>query len=142
MKRLAALLGVVCAGLSALVVRPVNSYRGFMLNSTATAQTPALTVLGAFTAVLGALRRSRFAMITGVLGASVGTYYVTRVTASHDGLERAFGPDWKQRIRPDAERGGEYPEDGERRRLRGSRRLENETPIRVDRPHHQRGDTG
>ena len=103
-KRLAALLGVLSAGLSALVVRPVNSYQGFILKSTATAQTPALTVLGALTAALGAIRRSRFAMITGVLGASVGTYYITRVTTSHDGLERAFGPDWKQRIRPDAER--------------------------------------
>ena len=103
-KRLAALLGVLSASLSALVVRPVNTYQGFILKSTATAQTPALTVLGALTAALGAIRRSRFAMITGVLGASVGTYYITRVTASHDGLERAFGPDWKQRIRPDAER--------------------------------------
>ena len=103
-KRLAALLGVLSAGLSALVVRPVNSYRGFMLKSSATAQTPALIVLGALTAALGAMRRSRFAMVSGVLGASVGTYYITRVTSSHDGLERAFGPDWKQRIRPDAER--------------------------------------
>jgi hypothetical protein len=103
-KRLAALLGVVSAGLSALVVRPVNTYQGFILKSTATAQTPALTVLGALTAALGAIRRSRFAMITGVLGASVGTYYITRVTTSHDGHERAFGPAWKQRIRPDDER--------------------------------------
>jgi hypothetical protein len=54
---LAALLGVLSASLSALVVRPVNSYRGFMLKSTATAQTPALAVLGALTAVFGAKRR-------------------------------------------------------------------------------------
>ena len=47
MKRLAALLGVLSAILSALVVRPVNSYQGFIAKSTATAQTPALTVLGA-----------------------------------------------------------------------------------------------
>lgn len=103
-KRLAALLGVLSASLSALVVRPVNTYQGFILKSTATAQTPALTVLGALTAALGAIRRSRFAMITGLLGASVGTYYITRVTTSHDGHERAFGPDWRQRISPDAER--------------------------------------
>jgi acetyl esterase/lipase len=85
-------------------VRPVNSYQAFIFKSTATAQTPALTVLGTLTAALGAIRRSRFAMITGLLGASVGTYYIARVTASHDGHERAFGPDWKQRIGPDAER--------------------------------------
>jgi acetyl esterase/lipase len=103
-KRLTALLGVLSAGLAALVVRPVNSYQGFMFKSTATAQTPALTALGTLTAALGIIRRSRFAMVTGVLGASVGAYYVARVTASHDGLERAFGPDWRQRIDPDAER--------------------------------------
>jgi acetyl esterase/lipase len=104
LKRLAALLGVLSAILSALVVRPVNSYRGFIGKSTATAQTPALTVIGVLAAALGAVRGSRFAVITGVLGASVGSYYISRVTASHDGLERAFGPDGKQRIRPEAER--------------------------------------
>jgi hypothetical protein len=79
-KRLAAFLGVLSAGLAALVVRPVNSYQRFMLKSTATAQTPALTVLGALVAALGAVRRSRFAMVTGARGAGVGTYYITKVT--------------------------------------------------------------
>lgn len=103
MKRLAVFLGVLSALFSALVVRPANGYRGFIVKSTATAQTPTLTVLGALTAALGALSRSRFALITGVLGASVGTYYISQVTSSHDGHERAFGPDWRQRIPPDAE---------------------------------------
>lgn len=102
--RLAALLGVLAASFAAMVMRPVNSYQGFMLKSTATAQTPALTVLGTLAVVLGAVRRSRFAMITGAFGAGVGTYYITRVTASHDGHEQAFGPDWQQRIGADAER--------------------------------------
>ena len=104
MKRLASLLGLLSAVLSVLVVRPANSYRGFIGKSTATAQTPALTVLGVVTAALGALARSRFAVISGVVGASVGTYYISRVTRPHDGHERAFGPDWKQRVGPDAER--------------------------------------
>ncbi len=103
-RRLAVLLGGLSAGFAMLVVRPVSSYQGFMLKSTATAQTPALTILGALTAALGAVRRSRFAMIAGGLSASVGAYYITRVTASHDGHERAFGPDWKQRIPPGDER--------------------------------------
>lgn len=102
--RFPALLGVLTAGFSAVVMRPVNSYRGFMLKSMATAQTPALTVLGALTVALGAVRRSRFAMVAGVLGAGVGTYYITQVTSPHDGFERAFGPGWRQRIAPDAER--------------------------------------
>jgi acetyl esterase/lipase len=103
-KRSAGLLGVLSAVHAALVVRPVNSYQGFLGKSTATAQTPMLILLGAITATLGAVRRSPFAVITGLLGAAVGTAYIARVTASHDGFERAFGPGWQQRIRPGAER--------------------------------------
>jgi acetyl esterase/lipase len=104
MKRVAATLGSLSAISAALVVRPVNSYRGFMVKSTATAQTPALTLLGAITAALGARFRSRFAVVTGLLAATVGTYYITRVTGAHDGFDRAFGAGWKQRIPPGAER--------------------------------------
>ena len=104
MKRLVTLLGGLAAISSALVVRPVNSYRGFMVKSTTTAQTPALTLFGVVTAALGARYRSRFAMMTGLLAATVGTYYITRVTAAHDGLERAFGAGWKHGIPPDTER--------------------------------------
>ena len=104
MKRLASLLGGLAALSSAVVVRPVNSYRGFMVKSTATAQTPALTLFGVVTAALGVRYRSRFAMLTGLLAATVGTYYVTRVTAPHDGLERAFGAGWQHDIPPDIER--------------------------------------
>ncbi len=104
MKRLAVLLGLVSGVSAALVVRRVNTYRGFMVKSTATAQTPVLTVFGVVTAALGARFRSRFAMITGLVAATVGTYYIARVTADHDGFERAFGPDWEQRISPSAQR--------------------------------------
>lgn len=104
MKRVAVFLGALSAVSSAVVARPVNSYRGFMVKSTATAQTPALTLLGAIAAALGARYRSRFAIMSGLLAATVGTYYITRVTAAHDGFERAFGADWKQGIPPDVER--------------------------------------
>jgi acetyl esterase/lipase len=104
MRRLAVLLGAVSAISSAVVVRPANSYRGFMVKSTATAQTPALTILGVVTAALGARCRSRFAMMTGLFAATVGTYYITRVTADHDGFERAFGAGWKQGVPPDVQR--------------------------------------
>jgi len=72
MRRFAALLGALSAISSAFVVRPANSYRGFMVKSTATAQTPALTFLGAVTIAVGARCRSRFAMMTGLLGVTVG----------------------------------------------------------------------
>ena len=55
MKMLARLLGLLSAGLAAVVARPVNTYQGFMVKSTATAQTPALTVLGALAAALGVM---------------------------------------------------------------------------------------
>jgi len=103
MKRFAMILGLFSASLSVLVVRPANTYQGFIGKSTATAQTPGLTLVGALAALLGARCRSRFAMMAGVLGASVGTYYITRVTGSHDGFEHAFGPDWKQWIPPEVE---------------------------------------
>jgi acetyl esterase/lipase len=104
LQRVAATLGALAAVWSAVVVRPVNSYRGFMVKSTATAQTPMLTLLGIVAAALGARCRSRFAMTTGLIAATVGTYYITRVTAAHDGFERAFGPDWRERIPPETER--------------------------------------
>jgi acetyl esterase/lipase len=114
MRRLGAFLGALSAVWSALVVRPVNSYRGFMFKSTATAQTPALTLIGGVAAVLGVRYRSRFATVTGLVAATVGTYYIARVTAAHDGFERAFGADWKQAI----------PEFEERRMLRSRRSLQ------------------
>src|SRR5262249_42880898 len=97
-------LGALSAISSALVVRRVNSYRGFMVKSMATAQTPALTVLGAITGALGARCRSRFAMATGVLAAPLGPYGMTGVPADPGGFERAFGAGWEHRVSPDAER--------------------------------------
>jgi acetyl esterase/lipase len=104
MKILARLLGLLSGLVAAVVLRPVNSYQGFMVKSTATAQTPALTLLGALAAVLGIKQRSPFAVITGAFGAGIGAYYIRRVTAPHNGFARAFGPDWKRRIPPDVER--------------------------------------
>jgi acetyl esterase/lipase len=104
MKRVATLLGALSAISSVAVVRPANSYRGFIAKSTATAQTPALIFLGMVTVAFGARCRSRVAIMSGLLAATVGTCYVARVTADHDGLERAFGAAWKQRLPWDVER--------------------------------------
>jgi acetyl esterase/lipase len=86
-----------------VVLRPVSTYQGFMVKSTATAQTLALTLLGTLSTALGVKHRSLLATISGALGAGIGAYYIRRVTAPHDGFERAFGPDWKQRIPPETE---------------------------------------
>lgn len=104
MKLLTTLLGVLSLAISALVVRPVNSYQGFMVKSTATANTPALVLLGTLAAGLGVKRRSLFATVSGMLSAAIGMTYIRQATAPHDGFERAFGPDWKRSIPPEAER--------------------------------------
>lgn len=104
MKMLATLLGLLSGAIAAAVLRPANSFQGFIVKSTATANAPALTLLGALAAALGLKQRSRFATVSGALGAGIGAYYIRRVTAPHDGFARAFGPDWERRIPPDAER--------------------------------------
>jgi acetyl esterase/lipase len=104
MNMLARLFGLLSAVLAAVVVRPFTSYRGFMVKSTATAQTPALTLLGMLAVALGIRQRSPLAIVTGLVGAGVGGSYIRRVTAPHDGFERAFGSDWSARIPPETER--------------------------------------
>jgi len=104
MNALARILGLLAAGVAAIVLRPVNSYQGFMVKSTATAQTPALTALGALAAALGIKCRSPFAVLTGAVGAGVGATYIRKVTMGHDGFARAFGADWRSSIPPDAAR--------------------------------------
>jgi acetyl esterase/lipase len=104
MKTVARLLGLLSAIIAVLVIRPANSYPGFMVKSTATAQTPAVAVLGAVAAVLGIRHRSPFAVASGAAGAVVSATYIRRATAAHDELERAFGADWSDRIPSEAER--------------------------------------
>jgi acetyl esterase/lipase len=104
MKRLAWILGALSVIFAAIVLRPVNSYRGFMLKSTATAQTPPLVALGVLAAAIGTRCRSPFAVLTGAAGAGVGATYIRRGTMAHDGFARAFGPDWRTRIPPEASR--------------------------------------
>jgi acetyl esterase/lipase len=104
MRLLSTLLGLLSAAVAVVVLRPVNSYRAFMVKATATAQTPALTLLGTLAAVFAIRRRARFPAIAGLFGAGVGGCYISRVTAPHDGFERAFGSDWQRRMPQEQER--------------------------------------
>jgi len=99
MKMVARFLAFLSGALSVIVLRPVNSYQGFMIKATATAQTPALTALGILTAALGIRYRLLVSVIAGGFSALVGMTYIRRVTAPHDGFERAFGPDWQRNLR-------------------------------------------
>jgi acetyl esterase/lipase len=98
-----AFLSALSAGFGVAALRPVNSYQGFLLKSTATANAPALVLLGALSAVLGVKQRSIAATTAGAFGAAIGSRYIRNVTASHDGFDRAFGHGWKHLIRPDVE---------------------------------------
>lgn len=102
MKNLARLLGLIAAAISALVLRPFNTYQGFMIKSTATANTPSLTLLGSLATALGIKYRSLLAVVTGAIGIGVGASYIRRVTAPHNRLAQAFGPDWAASIPPEA----------------------------------------
>jgi acetyl esterase/lipase len=102
MKSLVTFTGILSAIIAAVVLRPVNSYQGFMVKATATAQTPALVILGLVTAALGLRKRSPLAAASGAFGAAVGGIYIRKVTAPHAGLERAFGPGAVRDLPPDA----------------------------------------
>jgi acetyl esterase/lipase len=91
-------LGLLSGVGAAVVLRPVNTYQGFMLKSTVTANTPALAVFGTLTAAIGVKQRSAFAFACGASGAAVAATYIRQVTAPHDGFARAFGPDWSDRV--------------------------------------------
>lgn len=104
MSMLPRLLGLVSVALAALVVRPVNSFQGFMVKSTATANAPALALMGTIAAALGVRQRSPLAVVTGVIGAGVAATYIRLVTRPHRELERALGPGWERQIPADIAR--------------------------------------
>jgi acetyl esterase/lipase len=62
---------------------------------------PFVVLMGALGALLGWLFRARLAIVAGLLGALLPLRHALRVTASHDGFERAFGPDWQRQVAPD-----------------------------------------
>jgi acetyl esterase/lipase len=102
-KAFARLLGLMSLLTGGFAVRAVNTYQGFMVKTTATSQTPALTVIGALAAALGLRYRSMLALLGGAVGAGIGAAYTRLNTAPHDKFERAFGQDWQSSIPKDAE---------------------------------------
>lgn len=57
--------------------------------------------IGVAVALLGLASGSALAAVFGAVGVILSLRYMLRVAASHDGLERAFGPDWENRIHPE-----------------------------------------
>ena len=62
-----------------------------------------VAMAGALGAVLGIVYGSGLAIVAGTIGCALAADYVRRVTARHDGFERAFGPDWRQQIPAECE---------------------------------------
>jgi len=57
-----------------------------------------LVLVGVVSALYGWMRRDRKLIQFGSLGALLSLAYIRKVTRQHDGFERAFGSDWRQRI--------------------------------------------
>ncbi len=62
---------------------------------------PYVAVTGAAGAALGLVAGAPVALVAGLAGAAGATLYVARVVASHAGFDRAFGPAWREAIRPE-----------------------------------------
>ncbi len=69
-----------------------------VVNSFAAAVSPITFYLGLVAASLGWRQRDGRAVRWGLAAAGVAWQYIRRVTRAHDGLTRAFGPDWASRI--------------------------------------------
>jgi acetyl esterase/lipase len=67
------------------------------------ALSPLAALLGAAGSLLGLVTRDTAAVCAGAAGAALNAGYIRAVTRPHDGLDRAFGPGWRQRIPPEAQ---------------------------------------
>jgi acetyl esterase/lipase len=100
---LARILALLSVGLSGLCALKIDSPAGLTLilpQALAAALAPLISVAGALGAALGLLAGAPLAVIAGVWGTLAAARHVQRVTAPHDGFERAFGPDWQHNIQP------------------------------------------
>jgi acetyl esterase/lipase len=99
---LAYLLALLAAAVTIPFFHRVRSPAGIVLwipKVLAQSAAPLVALLGLLGAVLGVFSRAPLAVAAGLLGTLIPVSYVVRVTASHDGFERAFGKDWQRRIK-------------------------------------------
>jgi acetyl esterase/lipase len=93
---LSALIGILLLahirGTPGLVLMPFKLLAGSL--------SPLAAIAGIIGAVLGILAVALPAVLLGAAGAIVAAVYVRRVTAPHEGFERAFGPAWRRQIAP------------------------------------------
>lgn len=61
---------------------------------------PAIALLGILGAALGFLLKERRSFVAGALGMAAALRYLRRVSAPHDGFERAFGEQWAENLPP------------------------------------------
>ena len=77
------------------------AYAAKMLGS---AGSPVVGLAGAAAAVSGWRSRDPLGALAGGVAALLSAGFIRRVTAPHQGFERAFGPDWHAAIPPDLAR--------------------------------------
>jgi acetyl esterase/lipase len=63
--------------------------------------TPILGITGIMGALLGLIRRDWKLTCAGLLGAGFAARFIADLPASDDQFARAFGPDWRARLKPD-----------------------------------------
>ena len=105
LREMAWFFGVISLGCGALLrlkLRPRMSLGRYLpvyaLKLVAQACAPVAATLGAFGAAIGMVVCSPLSALAGLVGALLSARYVIRVTAPHDGFERAFGASWRDRV--------------------------------------------
>jgi acetyl esterase/lipase len=71
------------------------------LKGMATLFAPFLALISGLGALLALAIRDVPAVVSGLTAATLLVRHLRRVVAPHDGFQRAFGPDWRSRIRPE-----------------------------------------
>jgi acetyl esterase/lipase len=98
------LLSFLALAMSALYFLRVRSLTGIVLwmpKALAGSAAAFVALIGALGAALGLRFKARLAIPAGVVAVVLSLRYVLRVTAPHDGFERAFGTDWEGQIPPE-----------------------------------------
>jgi acetyl esterase/lipase len=104
LKAILKLIAVIILALGGLVSIRMKAQAGmqfWFVKVCAGALAPVLGAAATFTAILGLLARSPFAVLVGGAGAALFARHVRDTTAPHDGFSQAFGQGWQDAIPTD-----------------------------------------
>lgn len=104
MLKLAKWLALLSLGMGGFIYYEVQNVRQAILSLVklvSAALSPLIALMGLTAAVIGFLKGDRRTTLVGLLGAVLGANYALRVTARHDGFERAFDVGWQANLTPE-----------------------------------------